>query len=483
MGYPAHFSNGNEHYLKFSNLNLESYINFEWSDSTPYASTPSKWQAQLQAGPYGNTNYGAFKGVQNTYPKCEKVCINDQFTLGRRIDDRGFEWAGIFEHSTPNSHTFNYSGMHRNGAYTSMTIGPLWERVTTGGSTGKGYYRCKREDEMMDEVVGYRKIKDYNREAKWIYIVQEPGDYHVYMYYTNESSDEPHEDSSYYNIRQDGSIATGGWINQKVHSSGSIGNWERLTRGGTETFNTGDTIEVSIAPGFWIGDPQNSKEFIIADAVRFICNTSTPVVDDIVHVDDASSREDFIAAGWKDRSYLDMRDDGGPSKAHFFLEAACQISGYNYTDNLGLLYAMGHGGLTMMGNAYDNGSAFGKYTASLGQGKSFGEAFLNVSDKVFTSGSNAFILFGAGTLRPEAYYSYVDSEDDVYEINTSNNGKDQIYFAKQTALIDNESLFSISDDSKFKVVAGKEIKISNEFHAENGSDVHLKINPKMTIDP
>ena len=109
----------------------------------------------------------------------------------------------------------------------------------------------------------------------------------------------------------------------------------------------------------------------------------------------------FRCANWYNRSFCDMQDDGGQSKVLFFEGVACQISNFLVDDNLGLLYGMGHAGLIMIGNSFDNydDNDYTIYTSQLGNGFSFGEAYRDYANRDFDAANDNFILFGAGTLK------------------------------------------------------------------------------------
>ena len=119
----------------------------------------------------------------------------------------------------------------------------------------------------------------------------------------------------------------------------------------------------------------------------------------------------FRLKNWYNRSFCDMQDEaGGQSKVLFFEGIACAICNYYQPDNLGLLYGMGHAGLTMIGNSFYNWSDndYQVYTEALGQsggGQIFGKAYLDYANRDFIDDDvrDNFILFGAGTLKESPY--------------------------------------------------------------------------------
>ena len=118
----------------------------------------------------------------------------------------------------------------------------------------------------------------------------------------------------------------------------------------------------------------------------------------------------FRLKNWYNRSFCDMQDEpGGQSKILFFEAIACAISNYYQPDNLGLLYGMGHAGLTMIGNSFYNWSDndYQVYTEALGPSggqQIFGKAYLDYANRDFPLDiEDNFILFGAGTLKESSY--------------------------------------------------------------------------------
>ncbi len=485
MGYPVHFS-GLEDYLKFQNLDLESVLYFERTAADPAASTPSKWQSQLQAGPYGNSNFGAFKGDRHDDdPRTEKQNYYSQY-----LDDtRGYEWAGIFEHSTPNCHTHNYGGvLHRNGEYANITIGDKWVRQRYGYNGSCNTYR--RRNDMIDdlEIPGYSyyHLEEKCNTARWEYVVSNPGNYNVYMYY--EANPAVNDKASYINVLVQpltglGSKPVTRDFRQDIHviTHPTEQNWELLNTKSMLNLSVGDTVVVLLVAGYKHDPDANIQDLSIADAVWFDDGSSSVPTAPFV-VDDTD--DGFRCNNWVERSFLSMRDDGGPSKCHFFLEAACQICAYNWLDNLGLLYGMGHEGLIMMGNAYNNSEDFPVYTRSLGAGETFGEAFRRFAEgdnaqSGFTEYNEAFVLFGAGTLKAAPYYPYYEHVD------FAPSG----YLADgtvKTEYIKNDATFEDGDiinNAEITVKAGHEIRILPEFLIEYGSEVRLNIVPGLAVDP
>ena len=111
---------------------------------------------------------------------------------------------------------------------------------------------------------------------------------------------------------------------------------------------------------------------------------------------------------WYNRSFCDMQDDGGQSKVPFFEIMGCNAANYFVDDNIGLLYAMGHAGLTSIGNATRLWSTnyYKPYTQALANKENFGDAYKAQAQKYFPGDDENYILFGAGTLYAEPNFEY-----------------------------------------------------------------------------
>jgi hypothetical protein len=107
MGMGSFPSDDNENVLGFDVLKTKGYNGWNLGsqiDGSVNALTdlPSNWQAQLQAGPYGNQT-AQIGTLANGVP----VLIDDSRTYsGISNDNLGFEWAGIYEHSNYNVNCF-----------------------------------------------------------------------------------------------------------------------------------------------------------------------------------------------------------------------------------------------------------------------------------------------------------------------------------------------------------------------------------------
>ena len=110
--------------------------------------------------------------------------------------------------------------------------------------------------------------------------------------------------------------------------------------------------------------------------------------------------------GQNDRSFLQMTDSStAPPKVLFYQDYGCSNVNYNFDDCLGQMYAMLQNGLICMGSSkiyYPKDHA--EYTDSLGNGGSFGQAFLYyLNSKKYNPNYQSLALIGAGTLKLQPY--------------------------------------------------------------------------------
>jgi hypothetical protein len=285
------------------------------------------------------------------------------------------------------------------------------------------------------------------------------GIFSVYMYW-NVISGITNSPYSYYNLHgnKNFSKVSEGPLSQVTTGSG---NWNYITR---DTAKALDSLWFLMAPN--LAGFDSSTPRCVADAVEFrmvsaeawesgihyirdsfvsyygqkyICiqahtsqsNWMPPAVPALWQEDNTSYKitikptnlfnisnrgtKGFRCNNWYSRSFCDMQDDGGQSKTLFFEGIACEISNFLVDDNLGLLYGMGHAGLTMIGNSYPNfgDNDYALYTSRLGSKSpnpvySFGKAYLDYANRDFYVNHtyfayDNFILFGAGTLKARSY--------------------------------------------------------------------------------
>lgn len=440
--------------------------------------TPFDWQAQLQAGPYGNINSGAYKGVsfgtQND---------TDRTRPEYEGDTRGFEWACLYEHSGPTGTGFGtyWSGTHipKFGNFDSFNNVPLWTRMTDGGYNGS-YYNAWYQDLVI------RDGQHAGNVLIWYYVwgFNSTDPCNVYIHYTPSDS---LGKKGWVNFCVDGvtkdidnskpDIQYGISLNQSIttypHPPNGDPSWHLLTRYNPITVTTGDTLNVEFAAfaGAEIGDVA-----AIADAIMIYNTTTGSSV--IIDNDDNTADKWVIRGRPFTRSFLSIRDNGGESKSKFYLTDACSICRYTWEDNLGNLYALGHNGLICIGGASSvYTERYLEFMRSLNKGNDFGKAFLeNVNKQFHITDDEKWTLLGAGTLYPKSFKPYIDlpywniSNIDFY----SDYG--QRYIGGD---VDIEQNVNVESTGSLKIAAGGEIHITPEFHAYYGSAVHFKIDHNL----
>ncbi len=454
------------HYLKqslpFDSLGLASTRYFVNSGAGTPECNPSNWQSQLQAGPYGTVNTGAFKGV----PYDSVINYQNWKYPKFRDDSRGSEWAGIFEHSGIGGHSFNERRVALHGYFTHISNVPLWDRITTGGYRGS-YYKCRNRDKLL---IGKKGI---DNTARWVTdTIRNSGDYSLYMWFFKAPTN---DDNNYVSVfLNGGGNVFEGWVDMRGNSPEQ---WWLMCN--SFHVNNDDVITVLLNANHHSNDMVNDAS--IADAVKFVrlSNGDTIVID---NEDPGFIREDSL-----NRSYYSMRDDGGPSKVPFYLLQACHINYYTADDNLGLLYAMGHDGLMSLGTSngnsgfYESKFEYNYFLEALIQGDNFGDAFLYMANN-YSSGiidNDKFILCGAGTLKAQAYRPYSDCM--FLLINNADITTIESHFVEQNVTINGMtgSSTTVHSGGGLSITAGNDIIILPEFHAEYGSEMLLKIDSSL----
>ena len=496
MGKPPGFSGSGqlEAYLDFKNIKQSARIYFD--ETNIKQKTAVNWQAQLQKGPWGNINAGSFEGTSFndvTSPFCDTLCKRDNRIDIYANDTAGYEWASCFVHSNQKSSNWEeYSprGCYTlNGTFHNFTKSPPWQKIDSGGYAPSGsiddsYYICRKREQYPDPNPPFPSDPIYTRIADWSHVIKngEDGEYFVFMYYILHPDA---SDDSWINIfvadsgSYDGyKLVTDFGIDQTQYKHPQTGqpNWEQLYKGTTPVklnLSRGDTVVLKFHPL-----ANSSNDAAVADAVKlYRKNDQREIIIDNTHIFDIEHRDGFRCCINLNRGFCNMRDDGGPSKVPFFYAAACEISNFYYSDNLGLLYAMGHSGLIMMGNAHPNTEDFSEYTESLGNDNCFGKAFLSYVNSNMST-NNAFNLFGAGTLKPQAYIPYyqniVKNENFVY-----NDSHGRMAFAARDSIILNSSQYQeINNNGFIELKAGKTIRITGKyFRVHHGSYFHAKAEP------
>ncbi|MBN1294576.1 MAG: hypothetical protein JXB48_22245 [Candidatus Latescibacteria bacterium] len=444
-------------YARLENLGLSSIITYDYSDpSKMHLNQAAAWQAQLQAGPYGNSNHGVINGhsFSSEQDKANRArsCINEYY----KGDQRGFEWAALFSHSIPTTsvfHMYDNSGYSLGGKFTSINNQQQWILKTHGGYKNGTYYENFQQGESV--------------EWSCVMAAGRGGQYELYLYWNVDTLSNSSNNYLKFWGEKKFSLLVNKILDQ---SSSGKDNWNRIeSENKTDyTINDLDTLVVGLYPnltGF------NRRNRCVADAIQFRLvrakiwdkNAVRYSLDDIAtyrdvryicrkdHIsNDASSPKSsysgnlwgvdtnsisnytititpneifdinkrgmkgFRCNNWYNRSFCDMVFDGGPSKVPFFILVACWITSYHIPDNLGNLFAMGYAGLTAIGNSYesplDTNGQFQVYTQLLGPDsyKCFGEAYLAQAQQAYTINNSFpdanFILLGAGNLYARAYH-------------------------------------------------------------------------------
>ncbi len=452
--------------IPFDSIDLVLMNYFIDTDTAAPENTPSNWQAMLQAGPLGNSNMGAFKGERfdsitnaqtNLYPQFKDVCT-------------GYEWAGIFEHSGQQGHSFNEFKVALHGYFTSRNNVPLWTKISSGGYRGS-YYQCRNRDKYL--IDGRDKI------ARWVTdTIRHPGLYNFYMWFPKN----PANDSlNYVNVIQQDTCTYPGihyLVSCPVNMRGNDpGKWRLIG-------NSLDVLPGEVLTVFFNANHHSNEivnDIAIADAIKFeYLGTG---FDSIV-VD--NEYPGFIREDSLNRAYYSMLDDGGPSKVPFYILQTCHINCYTFDDNLGLLYAMGHNGLMSVGSSNPNGGIgeFSLFLGALGRGLTFGEAFLHMANdpsKAGVAGGDKFILCGAGTMKAQAYRDYVDTLS--MDINFWNFNSDETWFVEQKVHFNRipGSKDTVHCGASLSITSGDSIIIWPEFVAETGSEMELSIDPTLKV--
>jgi hypothetical protein len=395
MGPPPGWLNSQlDDYCGLQALGLDNLIRLDYSNpQRMHLNQAAAWQAMLQAGPYGNRNYGALNGVSfSTNPDSQRIgrsCYNTTYPG----DTAGFEWAAVFSHSNSRLHSFHeYSGppsYNLAGKFRSYNNQPQWTKVSSGGYSGSYYIWTNATTSGLDD--------DYSM-AEWSCIVPSGrGNLYKVEMYASGSSNSPNSyfflyrkpttagrDAfpaiGYGNVNQSG---TSGWklvVSRDWHDPllpQFIWDEFPCTSGDTLVFRfhpnygastpgrcVADAVRFTRGPLWRIGvryevgyyvkynsslyrcrsahtsrsgqTPANSPGLWVYDNSPYSITITTNNIFDITN----RGANGFRCTNWYNRSFCDMIDDGGPSKVPFYLGVACWINNYNYPDNLGLLYAM-----------------------------------------------------------------------------------------------------------------------------------------------
>lgn len=455
-------------YLNIDKMNLGSLNHFVLSDANVFT-----YQTQLQSGPYGGVTKGSFKGT----PHGTAQSVNKTY-YRYQGDTRGYEWAGLFEHSGPDGHWFDNNDIPASGMFESGTANcSLWVSTSDLNAYGNSFHFFRNRDKYKTNFTP--EAGNYSHAlARWTDTINYPdqmGNYRVYLYYPPRNT---LDSLAYVNIYRNRRFCYSVAVNQKNHYPDTgTGNWQNITylkkTNGADSlpyFYPGDIITVELTAA--CQSPAREHDTTIADAVKLIKDGAA---DEIILDDQTTNfttHADFL------RTYLSMQDDGGVSKTPFYLLLACHISNFSFYNDLGLLYAMGQKGLISLGASssdytYTPQSAF---VEAIAKGMRFGASYREYAQSLFTSHlCAAFSLIGAGTLKPKAYIPYAD-----YEILNLNNCTIDNYselYVKQNVNITGN--VNVTNEGTLNVISGKDIIITPDFFADYGSKLDLKVKKSL----
>lgn len=369
----------------------------------------SNWQSQLQKGPYGNENKG-----QST------VAINNKYDVAPvgaptlafdESDTLGYEWVGILEHGSP--HVQQMNGVH-GVAGGDISRGSFVSRINNEAPDDEGFKKIIDNDPLCPYY--YTTIRDlypvlntpqHPTALNWsfdefadgdivdIYLWVDPAMINAGKQYTNIAwmnvDQTKYENDDFLREGQKGAKVK---ALDFVNSNGA--GWYKVIS------------NINIVPnsvGFntsfhatHYDDSVMTDEFPLR-AVKAVSSSGAEYVKTLTHEDFSF---DFLRPN--DRVLTKMQEDGGQSKAHYFMLNNCSISNFAHENNIGLTYAMAHDGLTSLGASKTNYATvkYGNYVEALANGSSFGDAFT----KIYRDRNVGWNLFGAGTLKSEPYVAF-----------------------------------------------------------------------------
>lgn len=500
LGHITNMSTNTLDRLSMKYLNLPFYTEFRNPDNNPF-----NWMSQLQAGPLGNINLGAYNGVRFPDQQNRRDCTMKNpvlnLTTGAYVpvsdlDNLGYEWAGVFEHSCEAHHSFNATdhfadgGGHAldvNGNFTNCTLGPYWgdglqpdwpSYKRTGGYLNDYYYFNNQN--ISTDPYNYAAWR--LKSATWRANIANSGIYDVYIYYTALNSNSEAVPAEVYEFQTDASnnlianVVNNNTVtrslNQRIHIENTYPGWEPLAKGWNLT--AGDAMIIFLSANGCFGD-------VIADAV-WIRNTTNSNYDIFIDNNDIySGDKGFWTNDRVNRSFESMQDERSDHKAFskvpFFITNACHINNFAFSsiDNLGNLYALGHSGLISLGTSNNNhaGRTYDVFMKDIAQGKSFGEAFLDQVNDGFWIG-NVYALLGAGTLRAQPYIPY-----NTYGIENQNISTPKVSSYTRPCKISNVTItetgsFDLTSVSSSKTPAQVVIRPETQFKRD--SEVRIKLN-------
>jgi hypothetical protein len=515
----------------FQYLNLRNVYDIGFPDNRP-----ANWLLQLVWGPYGGTTLGAFNGTryidmigQNHITKAYSQLWDYKTGNWGQIqtnppDTLGYEWAGIYEHSSFNMHTFNQDQENQTpfGVFRDVTEVPQWTL---------GCYNDTSTDYWNNWTFRYNPAWLSNpydaicsRDEKSIFKAKVlGGSYRIYVHYPADTGNSNfvygfiHSWPVNYNFGgAEGSGITRVFgfgstlscplsypqncslpvlvpidMTRHIHTlPAPDNNFECIvdTSGnpGIFTFNDGDTAWIQLMV---------DGSTLIADAVRLVRTTDS--LTTYYTIDNADFS--FASNNWYERAFLDMQDEdmahhNSISKVPFFVSSGCETGNYMdcynpddifetletspYIENcLGVLYGMAHSGLISLTSAseYTGGdNSFNYFTQTLagkdkfGLPNDFGNALLAKCNNDVIN-NTPMELIGAGTLRADstAYVPYgtqevmLDSQQVSTTVTYSDSGK--LVWLQDLTVTSTGNL----------TVLGKEIRIFAESDLQGTVDIKV----------
>ncbi len=404
----------------FQQLSIDNYYYiYNTMDGDHRINTPSNFQSQLQSGPYGNINHD-MKGENS---------IDNRYTENFDPSDTlGLEWIGIFEHSSPNVSEFNRDSEHSEwrGVFSSFDPAPYnLNKHTTGGLSNGSYYAVKSDECGIDPQSFQLTFTPQTSEQfdifMWVDIsMLEAG----YIYEDN---------TLYLNMyKGDGSqnvLSVN--INPRAYTSSQGSGWMPI---GQANLNNEEYF-LRFEPFLSLKNQQpGDKEILPISAIKISGQISGSV--SYFTVDNA----DYWYSNQRpiDRNFNTMQDNGGQSKAHFFLSKGCKNSNFLHKNNISLSYAMGHSGLICLGTSTSHAkeNTYKNFLIMLKSDDiSFGSSYLSyINEK---RSNYTYSLMGAGTLKAKPYKEFIPIETKDIKVECLGGSAEDI------AVANNGTIFSI----------------------------------------
>ena len=399
-------------------------LNFNTGDYR--INTASNWQSQLQAGPFGNKNKGLGFGIE----------VDNRYSIGNAPDSApalqfdpsdtlGYEWVGYYEHGWPNQVGFNAQSPYSRGSFFSTSPKSAdnydgVEFVENGGYKNNGYSICSRDAyDSVTVLINKDTFSVYNIcKFAMNWTIQDPlkGNCGIYIWVDPNMlpTNKRYEDNTlwvnYEQIVKDtaantgySSVKTGAGLNL-FSNVGASACWVKIKN--LTITDTTKVLDINFTPFLEKnkGIPYNLQEVLPLSALKIVDGSGDSIVSTV--------NDDFFISGgavkndkfsFEDRHFAHMQDDGGQSKAHFFLLNSCDVANTAFGfDNLNMSYAMGHAGLISMGTSTTNwvSISYTRFNDTISApGKNFGDAYLAQVNHESVN----YCLFGAGTLKSRPY--------------------------------------------------------------------------------